>query len=224
MENTIYVEMLIDSTDKIYMDTSSLMNVPELKILINSISCKLKEAQKTITIPQAVFMELACHSVSDDKRKRDLAIAVIEILSEHKDIFSLESEKISPDCLIKNFADAKLLAELTENKSAYRQLLITNDRNLSLDAFELNNLESCKGHKIKVCYLNKYGELHRCSCVSKSAEPEIKVVEKEVIKYVYKDNDSNLKKTGQIFIPTLTFVLGYLAGNKKVISNFKKLF
>ena len=54
----------------------------------------------------------------------------------------------------KAFADAKLLTELTENKSERKQLSITNDKKPGQDAYDLNNLESCKGHQINVCFIN----------------------------------------------------------------------
>ena len=62
-----------------------------------------------------------------------------------------------------------MLSELTVNKIEYGQLLITNDKKLSRDAYGLNNQESCKGHRIMVCYVNRAGELQMCECVKEAS-------------------------------------------------------
>ena len=61
----------------------------------------------------------------------------------------------------KAFADSELLSRLTKGKIEFSQLLITNDKKLSVDAYSLNNLNSCFGEKISVCYISKNGLLHK---------------------------------------------------------------
>lgn len=40
-----------------------------------------------------------------------------------------------------------------------------NDRHLGEDAFNLNKQESCKGHKVYVCYIERDGSLQCSDCV-----------------------------------------------------------
>ena len=61
----------------------------------------------------------------------------------------------------KAFADSELLSRLTKEKTEFSQLLITNDKKLSVDAYSLNNLNSCLGKKISVCYISKNGLLQK---------------------------------------------------------------
>lgn len=217
MTNLEYVTSLIKSNDKIYIDTSALMKTEELDLLVKNIQWILYAEGKQIIVSREVCMELARHLESSNERKRNLVIKVIDVFCKYKDVFSVQNKDINNEDFFKAFADAKLLAELTENKSSWKQLLITNDRSLSHDAYDLNYLESCKGHHIQVCYLNRFGELHKCDCVKdaqiqlKVSEPE--VITKEVVKVVTvkedKEPDSWLP---QVIVPIATFLVGYAVG------------
>lgn len=102
---------------------------------------------------------------SDNERKSQAALEAIGILSQFVDLFDVQNDAMNENEIAKAFADCQLLSELTLNKAEGGQLLITNDRKLSKDAFDLNSQESCKGYRIMVCYLNRFGELHMCQCV-----------------------------------------------------------
>lgn len=217
MTNLEYVTDLIKSNDKIYIDTSALMNVEELELFAKNVQEILQTEGKHIIVPREVCMELSRHLNGLDDRKKHLVLKVFDIFFRYEKIFSVQDTDISNVDFLKAFADAKLLAELTENKSSWRQLLITNDRKLGHDAYDLNHLESCRGYNIKVCYLNRFGELHRCDCVKDaqiqplSTEPE--VVIKEVVKVINekeeKEADSWIPK---VIVPVATLLVGFAVG------------
>ena len=217
MTNLEYVTDLIKSNDKIYIDTSALMNVEELELFAKNVQEILQTEGKHIIVSHEVYMELLRHLNGLDDRKRHLVHKVFDIFFRYENIFSVQDTDISNVDFLKAFADAKLLAELTENKSFWRQLLITNDRKLGHDAYDLNHLESCRGYNIKVCYLNRFGELHRCDCVKDaqvqqlSSEPE--VVIKEVVKVINKKEEKEVDSwIPKVIVPVATLLVGFTVG------------
>lgn len=230
MNNLEYVTSLIKTNDRIYIDTSALMNVEELEILAENIQEILVSEEKKIIVPRPVCMELVRHFESSDERKRNIALKVFDVFCKYDRVFSVQNSEIEDTDIMKVFADAKLLAELTENKSSCKQLLITNDRKLGHDAYDLNKLESCKGHIIKVCYLNKFGELHRCECVKEEqtatqcSEPQI--VTKEVVKVVtVKEKPDSDDWIAKVAVPLATMVVGFVAGKygNDIIKHIQKI-
>ena len=188
MHTPNYTLSQITTADRIYIDTSALMNSEELEILIKRIRIPLMQEEKKILVSRAVCLELARHLESTDERKQQLALQAFEVLAANQEVFELENSDLTSQEVFKAFADAEILATLTEKRPDYKQLLITNDKRLGHDAYDLNNLESCRGHEIRVCYINRAGELHACEKVCheeiKSMEPEIREVIHEVVKEV----------------------------------------
>lgn len=165
-----YIGAMINANQIIYIDTASLMDVAELSQFIQNCEDIILNENRRIIVPQAVCLELARHLDSKYQDKRDKAIRVLELLKEHQDIFEVRNQGLDEDEVYRAFADAEILAELTRNKKNNSQLLITNDRALSADAFELNNQGSCHGHRIMVCFINKSGELRKCDCTAFNIE------------------------------------------------------
>lgn len=163
MNNAQYIEKTISSVDRILVDTSTLMTNGFHQFISNN-KHSLIEGQKKIIIPKAVYTEIARHMVSDNPEKSTRAFAAVELMSLNKEIFQIESVPLSQEEIAHAFADAQLLSELTLHKSNYNQLLITNDRKLSCDAFDINQQQSCRGRKVLVCYINWYGEMQCCEC------------------------------------------------------------
>jgi rRNA-processing protein FCF1 len=168
MTNAQYTEKTIASVDKILVDTSTLMTF-SFQQFIRTNKALLISYQKKIVVPKAVYTELARHVESSDPEKSKLAMESIELLTLNMEIFQIEDMSLTAEEVAHAFADAELLSELTLHRSDYSQLLITNDRRLSCDAFDLNQLESCRGRKIFVCYINWCGELQCCECARPSA-------------------------------------------------------
>lgn len=214
MTNMEYVSSLIKDTDIIYIDTSALMNTDQLEIFINNIQNLLILESKKLVVQHEVWMELQRHVEGGDTEKKDIALKALEILCKYGEIFSITDSKSDQYNFRKVFADSRLLAELTTNKAASKQLLITNDRELGHDAYNLNSLESCKGYTIKVCYLNRFGELHRCDCTkeNKLHTDGPRVVIKEVVKPVVKKEPYSW--ITKAIVPSAAFLIGAVIGKK----------
>lgn len=166
MTNTEYTETMVRSNERIYIDTATLMDVEGMKLFVEKSKGLLQDADRKLIVPKSVCSELARHLESEYPVKRDLAMKAISMISENADIFQVECTPMTDEEIAKAFADAHLLSELTIHKTDCDQLLITNDKRLSSDAYSLNHQQSCKGHRIMVCFINRLGELHRCSCVA----------------------------------------------------------
>lgn len=171
MTNTQYIEAIIGSCERIYIDTATLMEEGILQFISNNEELLIATGRKLI-VPQTVRSELARHLDGEDEAKRNNALRAIGLIADHPTIFEVENIPISDEEIAKAFADAQLLSELTLHKSDCNQLLITNDRHLSRDAFFLNQQQSCKGHQIKVCYINRSGHLNCCDCVKEFFESQ----------------------------------------------------
>ena len=124
------------------------------------------------------------------------------MLALNKSVFQVDSAPLTDDEIAHAFADAQLLSELTLHKSDCHQLLITNDRKLSCDAFELNQQQSCKGRRILVCYVNGWGELQCCECarpaVEKKADTTLDVDKESVQPRSAADNPLNTASVEEV--------------------------
>ncbi len=169
MTNVQYIENTISTVDRILLDTSTLMTPGCRQFILNN-KTLLCDSGKKLLVPKAVYSELARHLGSDDPEKREHAAAAIELVCTNKEIFETETISLTEEEIAHAFADAQLLSELTLHRSDFNQLLITNDRKLSCDAFDLNQQQSCRGRKVFVCYINRFGEMHRCDCARPAAE------------------------------------------------------
>lgn len=155
-----YVEYIIDKNEMIYIDTSTLMNVEALRIFIGRTEKIFASRNRQIIVTKSVFLELKRHLFSDYAEKRKKAEEVLEILEQFNSMFFVECEEDD-----NGFADSELLARLILMKTSYSQVLITNDKKLSKDAYVINNQESNLGNKIMVCHINHAGLLNMCCCV-----------------------------------------------------------
>ena len=169
MTNTQYIEKIISSVDRILVDTSTLMS-PGFQQFVFINKDTLFSLKKKLIVPKAVYTELARLMGSTNSEKAEHAMAAVELLSLNKDIFSVESAPLTEEEIAHAFADAQLLSELTIHKSDSNQLLLTNDKKLSCDAYDLNQQQSCKGRKVLVCYINWYGEMQCCECARTSVD------------------------------------------------------
>lgn len=168
MTNAEYIQKMVTVNDYIYADTSALMDADWLRPFSEKAEPVFKAAGKCITIPPAVRSELIRHLDSSDPEKRSRAEATVNILAEHKDLFQATGGHLEDEEIARAFADMELLAMLMLNRRGNRQLLIANDRNLSKDAYDLNEQQSCQGGRISVCFINRFGELQMCDCVTAS--------------------------------------------------------
>ncbi len=218
MNNLDYIKSVLKKNDVILIDTSSAMDYKGFKKLVDQIELPLIENNKNIIVPKVVWMELIRHLNSSNEEKKVKASHAIYIINEHRNIFMLEDDNLDYDKMIKTFADAELLSDLIKNKVMYNQLLITNDKKLSIDAFNLNNQESCKGRKINVCYITNSGNLKTCECVyNKKATLEPAIEEKNLdVKTSLSDKEEALLT--KVGLPLIAFIAGLVLGkNHKLI-------
>ncbi len=172
MINTEYIQKMAQFNDYIYVDTSALMDADWLRLFSEKAEPVFKDAGKCITVSPAVRSELIRHLDSPNFEKRSRAETAITILAEHKELFQATGGQLDDEEIAKAFADMELLATLMLNRRGNKQLLIANDRNLSKDAYDLNKQQSCQGGRISVCYINRFGELQMCDCVTVSHSGE----------------------------------------------------
>ena len=159
-----YIRTMVNSNEAIYIDTASLMDAESMELFINNAEWVLLNEHRKIIVPRAVCLELTRHLGSQNSVKKNKAVRVLEMLGSHGDIFEVHNENLREEEALNAFADSELLAELTLNRTGCGQLLITNDRRLSEDAYKLNEQASCRGYKVMVCFINRFGDLRRCEC------------------------------------------------------------
>lgn len=230
MTNIQYIEKTLSSVERILVDTSTLMTRGFQQFICNNKE-RLLVREKKIVVPKAVYSELARHVDSADTEKSELAMAAVELLALNKAIFQVENAPLTEEEIAHAFADAQLLAELTLHRSDYNQLLITNDRKLSCDAYDLNQQQSCKGRKVLVCYINWCGELQCCDCARPTTEkvvnePITAIPERrthDTIEVPLKGTDTDIWKfdwrSGLVSISGLGLLYGFYKGSKAFLRN-----
>jgi len=212
MNNLDYAKSIFKKNEVIIIDTSATMDYEGFKKLVDQIELPLIEINKKIFVPKVVWMELMRHLNSNNEEKVVKARNAIGIINEHPNIFLLEDENLDYEKMVKAFADAELLSDLIKNKAMYNQLLITNDKKLSIDAFNLNNQESCKGRRIYVCYISSSGDLQACECTHNNKatqEPTIEKTSIDVNALVSEKKESMFTKVGILIV---VFVAGVVIG------------
>jgi hypothetical protein len=161
MTNREYVEDLLALNEKIYIDTSSLMNDTELSRFLVQYQDIFGALDKKIIVTREVCLEIVRHLSSKNIEKQEKAKSVILLFKNYSNLFIFEDKDLKQSEVSSAFADSELLSRITKDKSKHSQLLITNDKNLSVDAYKLNKLYSCKGKKIMVCFIDNLGQLNK---------------------------------------------------------------
>lgn len=161
MTNREYVEDLLALNEKIYIDTSSLMNDTELGRFLVQYQDIFEAQNKKIIVTREVCLEIVRHLSSKNIEKQEKAKSVILLFKNYSNLFIFEDKDLKQSEVSSAFADSELLSRITKDKSKHSQLLITNDKNLSVDAYKLNKLYSCKGKKIMVCFIDNLGQLNK---------------------------------------------------------------
>lgn len=161
MTNREYVEDLLALNEKIYIDTSSLMNDTELGRFLVQYQDIFEALNKKKIVTREVCLEIVRHLSSKNIEKQEKAKSVILLFKNYSNLFIFEDKDLKQSEVSSAFADSELLSRITKDKSKHSQLLITNDKNLSVDAYKLNKLYSCKGKKIMVCFIDNLGQLNK---------------------------------------------------------------
>jgi rRNA-processing protein FCF1 len=153
------IKHLLENNDLIYIDTATLMNTESLKRFLEHYEKVFCECKKQILVPESVCQELIRHINSKDVTKSSKAINALSLIRAYNNVFSIEDSNLTTEEIRRAFADQDLLVRLAQGLRYNRQLLITNDRGLSQDALDLNDLVSCKGKHVSVCFLTYSGTL-----------------------------------------------------------------
>lgn len=206
-------DLLIQRNDDIIIDTCSLMNHSSFSSFLKTNADKFRDQNKKIIIPYAVYCELTEQMNSTDMSKRDSAEKANSLLKDYIDIISVEDYCLDDEEKTKAFADAELLARLTKNRTSRKQLLISNDKRLTADAYNLNRSESCFGNDVWVSYLSESGKLKTCDCVYKETEP------RTMQKTEANEKNDDKKKiwiplVGGLGIAASCFGVGFYFGNR----------
>lgn len=153
---------------QVYIDTSALMNTDRLQLLVESIDSDVTLRKKIIILTN-VYQELVDFSKGYNNEKRTLANLALSIIS------SSNAFVVNPEFKRKQkpFADPKILSTLIESKADKAQAIITFDKGLSKDAFNLNELNCINGYEILVLTINELGELVLPECISAKVEEDI---------------------------------------------------
>jgi len=153
-----YKDLFVES-DIIYIDTCSLMQSENTENVIEAIRPYLLAVNKKILITAPVSHELMKQKIRKKEPTVHLAEKAYEIIEKYSDVFTLEDCENSKKEIFAAFADPTLIARMTVNKEHHSQLLITNDKKLSVDALNINTLKSCKGKPVNVYSISESGEL-----------------------------------------------------------------
>ena len=127
--------------------------------VIEAIRPYLLAVNKKILITAPVSHELMKHKIRKKEQTVHLAEKAYEIIEKYSDVFTLEDCENSKKEIFAAFADPSLIARMTVNKDHHSQLLITNDKKLSVDALNINTMKSCKGKPVTVYSISESGEL-----------------------------------------------------------------
>lgn len=168
-------QTVFDRYDRIMIDASSLMNYEALDLFLTRNGDGIRNSGPGILMPVSVQMEIARHIDSGKPDKAEKALECIAVLAGHPGLVVCSKCDIPEELMYSTHADPEILAMLVSGKRQYRQLLITNDYDLAMDALELNSQRSCQGETISVKRINKNGEL-------KSFKPKKQPADKTALK------------------------------------------
>lgn len=211
-----YLNYVLDHNDLIYVDTSTLMNADSMQLFIQRAEDEFLARNKRMIVTQWVQKELNKHIRSDNENKRDQARAALLLLAKYDSLFILEDDNAILDSA--TFADSDLLSRLVLNKATATQLLITYDRSLALDAYNLNNQGSNKGGKVMVCHINRAGYIKKCDCVgspnheSDDVPIEPEVIVREKIVYVNRPVEKEIVSNTKAWKTPVAIATGFISG------------
>lgn len=170
-----YAEQMIKYNEIIMIDASSIMD-PGFPMFIENCADYFIKYGRVIIIPVCVWLELIRH-LNNPKKEASILKAMMVIDKNPNLFYYANKQNMSETDVKKALGDSEILSQLILGKPDAQQLLITNDKQLAKNAFELNEFDSVKGHKIKSCFLDSMGNLRRCGCTIKEPMESI-VIEK----------------------------------------------
>lgn len=216
------INEMISENEVILLDTSVAMD-DNFENLVEKMEMTLLESKKKVIVKTVVWSELLRHLGSGDAVKLRRATKAVELIGLHRNLFEINDSPISEEQIVRAFADAEFLAELTLNKRKYRQALLTNDKKLSRDASRLNMQESCLGKQISIYNLDLSGNISLCE-VSNS-EIEEKVDTQETKRNEQVSDNSGYDGWEVAGISIISLAAGVIAGKygKEIVKFIRKV-
>lgn len=138
---------------KIFVDTCSLMHCGS-SVFFENLSTHLSQNNIKIIIPYKVIEELEKKEHSSDEQTKNDAIKGVSIIQGYKKnkLVDIRGEKNDP------FADNLFLMLFTKFRIEHNLCLITQDKGLAEDTYQLKNSKSVKTKKeIKVLFIKEDG-------------------------------------------------------------------
>lgn len=139
----------------VIVDTCTLLT-DNFSNLYLRLSALLQKEGKALIVPSSVMAELK-HLLLTRPELRSKIAALFTFLEEEIEAGRMEVMGESTE----SFGDQQILSLLSKLFLAQDVMLVTSDKNLSLDALKQNRLMSVKGHEIVVARVNKFGYLSR---------------------------------------------------------------
>lgn len=158
------------NNDAVYADACTLMNVDRLELFFGRYGDLMKKTGTKIIIPASVRKELVRLAGSKEPEKKSKANSCINALFKFTELIDLEGGALSSEGIDRIHADPEIIAMLTLRRRDDRQLMLTNDGDLASDVFRLNDLRSCHGKPITVCYIDRDGYLKLSDCMTEAME------------------------------------------------------
>lgn len=173
--------------DRIYIDASALMNNTALELFLEKYEDRIMSSETPIIIHESVQLELARFMTGNDPDKHRKTMGCMDILGRHPGLIVCGSSNLPEELVNDAFADPDILAELLKGKRRFRQLLITNDGGLSLDALDLNRQHSCQGKPVSVKKITRNGclksfnEKRYLAALERNAEKAVRAESRKIV-------------------------------------------
>ena len=153
------LKKLLNKTESIYIDATVLMSPLHLYRFINRYEALFIACKKKIIVTDIVYQELLRQTNSHNKNTAHTAELGIGLIKYHPHIFSTEKSEYDPNDLNHVCSAPELLKRLRKDRSFKRQLIITNDGDLSQAVNEINTTHSSQGKRIYVYHVDSGGYL-----------------------------------------------------------------
>ena len=204
---TNYLEKKIKLNDSIFIDTCSIMKAERFIDFMETAKELLESYDKKIIILGAVHDELKEKTRSEYYDVKTSATKALNYIYENRIYFDIRENESK-----ETFADAQIQIVMLNNRRTMKQLLISNDVNLTKDVYRFNENKSVYGFHINVCYLDKKAELCMCDCVRENkvieesitiqnVEPEIQIVKEVEVKTIEKVVKEELSTFDKYVVP-----------------------
>ena len=153
------IKKLLHKTESIYIDATVLMSPLHFYRFINRYEALFIACKKKIIITDMIYQELLRQTNSQNENTAHTAELGIALIKYHPCLFSTEKPEDDPNDLNHVCSAPELLKRLRQDRSFKRQLLITNDDDLSQAVNEINTTHSSQGKRIYVYRVNSGGYL-----------------------------------------------------------------